>query len=230
MNMKEHEQAVGWFTKGAEAGLPSAMFNLAVLLDKGDGVAAPDYPAVADWYRRAADAGNWRAAHNLSNMYTVGCGVTRSKRRAVQWLRKAGEMGDADACHGLAVFMYEDRPYAREVGRVGEAADGATSAGVIEGHDVPPDVLTGVVHWLRKGCVTGQRKPFDELDKLRRMALQGAKYCYNEGCEVAGHLKDFKVCPQCKTARYCGDACQKADWTTGGHKEKCGISASFISS
>jgi hypothetical protein len=28
--------------------------------------------------------------------------------------------------------------------------------------------------------------------------------------------------PQCKTARYCGDACQKQDWTTGGHKEKCG--------
>jgi TPR repeat protein len=25
---KEHEQAVAWFTKGAEAGLPQAMFNL----------------------------------------------------------------------------------------------------------------------------------------------------------------------------------------------------------
>jgi len=35
--------------------------------------------------------------------------------------------------------MYEDRPYAREVGHVGEAAGIAASAGVTEGHDVPPD-------------------------------------------------------------------------------------------
>jgi hypothetical protein len=48
---KEYEQAVGWFTKGAEAGLPRAMHNLATLLDMGDGVAAPDYPAAAGWYK-----------------------------------------------------------------------------------------------------------------------------------------------------------------------------------
>jgi hypothetical protein len=39
---------------------------------------------------------------------------------------------------------------------------------------------------------------------------------------VIGHLKEFKVCPQCKTARYCGDACQKLDWHSGGHKATCG--------
>ena len=46
--------------------------------------------------------------------------------------------------------MYMDTPYAREVGHVGEAAGVASSAGVMEGHDVAPDVLTGVLHWLRK--------------------------------------------------------------------------------
>ena len=68
----------------------------------------------------------------------------------------------------------------------------------------------------------GGHDPINELDVLRRDALEGAKYCQNEGCEVTGLLKDFKVCPQCKTARYCGDACQKQDWTTGGHKVTCG--------
>ena len=63
---KEHEQAVAWYTKGAEAGLPLAMFNLAVSLDAGEGVAAPDYPAAADWYRRAADADPAGAANNLA--------------------------------------------------------------------------------------------------------------------------------------------------------------------
>jgi hypothetical protein len=114
--------------------------------------------------------------------------------------------------------MYADNPYAREVGHVEEATRVATSAEVMEGHDVPPDVLIGVVHWLRRGGF-----PVDtQLIRFRSVALEGAMYCHNEGCEVVGHLKDFKVCPQCKTARYCGDVCQKHDWNAGGHKTTCG--------
>ena len=53
-------------------------------------------------------------------------------------------------------LMNGDRPYAREVGHVEEAAGAATSAGVTEGHDVPPDVLTNVTYWLQKGYVIGK--------------------------------------------------------------------------
>ena len=108
---------------------------------------------------------------------------------------------------------------------MGEAAGVATSAGITEGHDVPRDVLIGVLHWLRKGGLDA----VELLDRIRRQSLEGDKYCRNEGCEVVGLLKDFKVCPQCKTARYCGDACQKEDWTTGGHKSKCGTNSQFES-
>jgi hypothetical protein len=114
--------------------------------------------------------------------------------------------------------MYGDEPYAREVGHVVEAAGVAVSAGVMDGHDVPLDTLLSVVHWLWKGG----HNLVDQLNAFRRAALEGAPYCRNEGCQVVGLLKDFKVCPQCKTARYCGDACQKQDWNAGGHKEKCG--------
>jgi hypothetical protein len=131
----------------------------------------------------------------------------------------------------LAQWMYGDLPYAREVGHVGEAAGaGAASpiaAAVMEGHDVPPDVLTGVL-WLRKGCVTGGREVHEELRVLRSVALQGFKYCFNDGCEVVGHLKDFRVFPQCKVSRYCGAACQKHDWNAGGHKATCGTFASRV--
>ena len=54
---KEHEQAVAWFTKAADAGLPDAMFNLALCLYEGEGVAAPDPPAAMGWYSPTADAG-----------------------------------------------------------------------------------------------------------------------------------------------------------------------------
>jgi hypothetical protein len=114
--------------------------------------------------------------------------------------------------------MYGDRPYAREVGHVEEVAGVAASVAVVEGLDVPPDVLTGVVR-LRKG---GQN-PVDNLNGFRRRALEGGQYCCNDGCQVRGLLKDFKACPLCKTVRYCGDACQKQDWTTSGHQAKCGL-------
>jgi hypothetical protein len=97
--------------------------------------------------------------------------------------------------------MYEDCPYAREVGHVGEATGVTSSAegmrGGMGGHDVPPDVLTGVLHWM----VQGGYNPIAGLNELRRRAEEGNKYCVNDGCEVLGHRKDFKVCPQCKTAR-----------------------------
>jgi hypothetical protein len=132
-------------------------------------------------------------------------------------MRTAAENGLNSACLQLAAFMYVDLPYAREVGHVGEAAGVAEPAGVTEGHDVPPEVLTGVIYWLRKG----DYHLVAHLRDLRRRALEGAIYCVNEGCEFVGHVKDFKVCPQCKIARYCGDTCQKQDWHAG-HKEMCG--------
>jgi hypothetical protein len=149
---------------------------------------------------------------------TLGRGVTRSKQNSRRWMRKAAENGHAVACLTLSGHMYLDFPYARKVGRVGEAAGIAAPVWVMDGHDVPPDVLTSVVHWLRKGG----HSPVDVLEQFRREAREGGNYCVNDGCEVVGLLKAFKVCPQCKIARYCGDACQKQDWTTGGHKEKCG--------
>jgi TPR repeat protein len=71
---EEHEQAAEWYTKGAEAGLPKAMYNLGCLLHRGKGVALPDHTAAADWYRRAADAGSGAAADTLAAMYTLGRG------------------------------------------------------------------------------------------------------------------------------------------------------------
>ena len=136
----------------------------------------------------------------------------------MQWRRKAAEVGQADACLQLAGRMYGDEPYAREVGQVEEAAGVAASAWVTEGHDVPQVILTSVVHWLRQGG----HNPIDALDEFRRGVVEGGEFCDNDECQVVGLLKDFKVCPQCKTARYCGDACQKQDWTTGGHKVTCG--------
>ena len=69
------------------------------------------------------------ASHVVASItcQALGRGVTRSKRRMHVWLRKAAENGLTDACMRLAQSMYEDMPYAREVGHVGEASGVATS-------------------------------------------------------------------------------------------------------
>ena len=79
---KAYILAVEWHTKAAEAGLPPAMYNLGLCLDQGVGVAAPDYPAAASWYRRGADTGDGEAAQNLAAMYTVGRGRAWQKMPA----------------------------------------------------------------------------------------------------------------------------------------------------
>jgi hypothetical protein len=141
----------------------------------------------------------------------------------------SADTGVAVSCLQLARDMYADWPHARALGHMEVEATGvAMSAADMEGHDVPPEVLKSVVYWLRRASVTGQRNPLevvsDNLEGLRRRAVEGVPYCVNDGCEVVGHRKDFKVCPRCKTARYCSVACQKQDWSE--HKATCGTTAS----
>jgi TPR repeat protein len=53
------------------------MFNLAISLDTGQGVAAPDHTAALDWYKRAFDAGLGDAAYNLCAMHAEAGAYTR---------------------------------------------------------------------------------------------------------------------------------------------------------
>jgi len=94
-------------------------------------------------------------------------GVMRSKRRAMQCMRKAAENGYAHACLQLACRMYGDQPYAREVGRVLEAAGVATSDGEAAGVAMPAREVQGAlevsplavfVTWRGRGRGRGGRK------------------------------------------------------------------------
>jgi len=115
---------------------------------------------------------------------------------------------------------------ARELGHKEDAAAAAAAAGFVtpSGHDVPPGVFAVIAYWLSKGGYDSK----EQILGFRSRAVEGAMYCYNEGCEVIGQMKDFKICPRCRVNRYCGAACQKWDWTTGGHKLTCGTFASHV--
>ncbi len=69
--------AFAWYRRAADAGMPEAEFNVAVMLDSGRGV-RPDLAEAAIWYARAATHGNHRAAYNLGLLYEDGQGVPQN--------------------------------------------------------------------------------------------------------------------------------------------------------
>jgi hypothetical protein len=72
------------YLRAAQAGLPDAAFNIAVLLDSGRGV-EKDVALAATWYARAAAQGHDRAAYNLGQLYEAGDGVPRNTDLAHAW-------------------------------------------------------------------------------------------------------------------------------------------------
>ncbi len=93
--------AFGEFSALANQGNPLAQYNLGVMYEFGQGIAANDSQAVA-WYRRAADQGDADAQHALGLMYEDGNGVARNDTLAAKWYRRAARQGIAEARTALA--------------------------------------------------------------------------------------------------------------------------------
>lgn len=74
------------YRRAAEAGLPEAQFNVAIMLDSGRGVAA-DVAQAATWYARAASHGIRRAAYDLGQLYEAGQGVPQNVDLARAWFK-----------------------------------------------------------------------------------------------------------------------------------------------
>ena len=72
------------FRRAAEAGLPEAELNVAIMLDSGRGVDR-DAVQAAIWYARSATHGNRRAAYNLGQLYEAGEGVPLNLDVARAW-------------------------------------------------------------------------------------------------------------------------------------------------
>ena len=90
----------------AEEGNADAQFNLAVLLDAGDGV-AEDRAEAARLYELAAGQGHAGAAFNLGLMHETGEGVAQDMGQAVAWYTQAGEAGDVLAQYKLGLLLSE---------------------------------------------------------------------------------------------------------------------------
>lgn len=94
---KDTRRALKLFRRAADAGEPSAMYEVANMLTEGK-FSARALSAAEGWYRKAFRLGESTAAYNLATKYRY----LGRHARAVQWYRKALAAGDASALIPLA--------------------------------------------------------------------------------------------------------------------------------
>jgi TPR repeat protein len=135
-------EAVSWYRKAAELGMPWAMNNLGKMYAHGQGGLKPDSATAVSWYRKALELGNEQAMNNLGSMYELGeGGLNRDNATAVSWYRKASELGSEVGMNNLG-RMYE-------LGEGGLNRDKATA-----------------VSWYRKAAELGSRAAMTNLGSM----------------------------------------------------------------
>ena len=91
-----HTKAVKFYQSAADRGIAAAAYDLALLYQKGQGVAKSE-PLAFRYMKMAADAGYVNAFKPLGEMYHGGRGVGKDTNVAKNWYQKAVDAGDESA-------------------------------------------------------------------------------------------------------------------------------------
>ena len=93
-------------------------------LNFASGGITQDYVQAAQCYTEAAEQGHSRAQLNLAALYEHGQGVSRDRAKALAWLTRAANLGNADAQYRLGVQQH----LACRTGRLRPAVEGRIEA------------------------------------------------------------------------------------------------------
>lgn len=102
---RDRPTGVAWYQRAADAGSPTAEFNVGVMYDRGFVVERDAERAVA-WYRKAVAAGVAPAKHNLALMLREGRGAPQDGPKALELLHEAAHQGMTASMYALG-DMYE---------------------------------------------------------------------------------------------------------------------------
>lgn len=91
------------FLAAAKEGHAGSQYNVALMYERGIGVAKDEKEAVV-WYRKSAELGNAAAQFNLGVLYENGRGTEVDFAKANEWYRKASVQGDALAIGNLGML------------------------------------------------------------------------------------------------------------------------------
>jgi TPR repeat protein len=101
-------EAVIWFNKAADKGLPQAQYNLAIAYYVGKGV-GQDFAKAFTYFKKAADQGLAPAEHKVGLCYYFGEGVDKDYGKAFAWARKAAWQSFAPAQGIVGNYYYQGK-------------------------------------------------------------------------------------------------------------------------
>ncbi|MES0811150.1 hypothetical protein ABLO27_16810 [Roseibium sp. SCPC15] len=154
------ELARSYLQRATENGNSVAAAYLGYMEEEGLGGLKEIFEAIRH-YEIAAEGDNLYAALRLADLFTKGGPVTQSRKKALRWQIRAGELGDAGAAFQAAEVLYkdprhEDREKASRLYRV--AADGGN--------------VEASVKWARMQVLGEVREAdfFAGIDELRHVS------------------------------------------------------------
>lgn len=110
---QDYTTALNWYLKAAEKGSEDAMWAIASMYGKGEGVDQSPSEA-ARWYNRLAEKSSPRGQYLVAENFEYGHDVDRNYNQAARWYYRAAERGHSDAQCKIGVCYLEGRGVARK--------------------------------------------------------------------------------------------------------------------
>jgi TPR repeat protein len=190
--------AIRLFELAAQQGDASAIYNLGVMYEYGEGV-EQSYERAVEYYKQAAHLGYDKAQFNLGLLYANGRGVAQSYGTAAELYEQAVQQGHPSAMYNLGVLYAKGQGVETDIFKAKELFTQAVALG------------SGEAIGLLKLCDDEERKAA-VLDTNAIVCC----FCGLPQTETRNFSKT--KCP-CKSTWYCNTTCQKKHWL--GHRNEC---------
>ena len=105
----QNTEAAKVYAKAAAMGSTSAMVNLGILYERGQGV-TQDHGIAREWFRKAADQGNPTGMYCYATTLDNGIGGSVDQVLAIKWYERAAQNGKADATRVLTQLRENGAP------------------------------------------------------------------------------------------------------------------------
>ena len=174
------------FRAAAEKGDADCQYNLALMYEKGIGVAKDEKEAVV-WYRKSAEQGNSNAQFNLGVLYENGRGCPVDFAQANQWYRKASVQGDALAIGNLGMlYLRGDGVKVDKIAGLALLLRSATLDSSPENH---AKMNISATKGLTPEMIATAQKLSDELGKAKNLLIPLDQYLKTATTNTVGTLK-----------------------------------------
>lgn len=170
-------EAIRWYRKAADQGMPEAQGILGMMYAKGTGV-PQDLATAVQLFRKAAEQGLPQAQSVLGNLYSAGAGVPQDHVEAVRWYRMAAERGEVEAQFRLGVryglgqgvpkdHVEANRWYRKAAEQGHQESQYLLGTNYFEGRGVGKD-LKEAAKWIHKAAEQGDAEAQTRLGNMHR--------------------------------------------------------------